>query len=221
MAKIDFGSLYDLQDAVLAAIISASTSLYLTGGTCLNRFYLHGRYSEDLDLFTNDTSLFRDDVRRVQDVLKENNHAFEKRVDTRDFARFIIADRLQMDLVNDRVPRIGGICLTDGGIRIDSFDNIAANKISAVMGRDEAKDVFDLYLIARCRQFSWDDILAGANAKALLSIEDLEYRLQSFPIELLHVLHISNETLLAEMKQEYTVFIREIVSRAPNSLFRK
>ena len=49
---MDFDRLYELQDAVLDRVFSGETEFYLTGCTCLHRFYLHKRHSDDLDLFT-------------------------------------------------------------------------------------------------------------------------------------------------------------------------
>ena len=38
-----------LQDRVLELIFSQEQEFYLTGGTCLSRFYQEKRYSDDLD----------------------------------------------------------------------------------------------------------------------------------------------------------------------------
>ncbi|MFA5806633.1 MAG: nucleotidyl transferase AbiEii/AbiGii toxin family protein [Melioribacteraceae bacterium] len=45
--------LYPLQDAVLGLL--DQERFYLTGGTCLSRFYFNHRYSEDLDFFCDGT----------------------------------------------------------------------------------------------------------------------------------------------------------------------
>lgn len=65
MGGIDFKKLYRLQDQVLESVFSIETGFYLTGGTCLHRFYFESRHSVDLDLFTSDNSLFREDSRKV------------------------------------------------------------------------------------------------------------------------------------------------------------
>jgi len=54
MDSIDYKKLYELQDKVLDIIFSTRTIFYLTGGTCLSRFYQEKRYSDDLDLFTHE-----------------------------------------------------------------------------------------------------------------------------------------------------------------------
>jgi predicted nucleotidyltransferase component of viral defense system len=186
MGEVDYSVLYGLQDRVLDAVLKSELSFYVTGGTCLNRFYREERYSEDLD--------------------------------TRDFVRIIVEDALQVDLVNDRVPHYGEIRVTSAGQRIDNVPNITANKITAILGRDEPKDVFDLYLGARVASFSWDDVVGAARAKALFDIEALQYRLESFPPALLDGLAIRDEGFLQELKRDYTTLCGEIVELAPNSL---
>ena len=50
MASIDYIKLYSLQDKVLDIIFKTENIFYLTGGTCLSRFYQEKRYSDDLDI---------------------------------------------------------------------------------------------------------------------------------------------------------------------------
>ena len=90
MAKINFPELYRLQDKVLSIVFSMKTGFYLTGGTCLHRFYQEKRYSDDLDLFSNDCQLFRDDVRLVRRSLEDAALSLEIRADSRDFVRLIV-----------------------------------------------------------------------------------------------------------------------------------
>ena len=76
METLAYPELFALQDQVLSTVFSVETSFYLTGGTCLHRFHYQRRHSIDLDLFTNDPALFRDDVRTVRETqcLLESKH---------------------------------------------------------------------------------------------------------------------------------------------------
>ena len=59
MGSIDYKKLYFLQDEVLKAVFDAEHEFYLTGGTCLSRFYVEKRYSDDCvprKLITTDNS---------------------------------------------------------------------------------------------------------------------------------------------------------------------
>ncbi len=40
MENIDYRAVYRIQDRVLKVVFGADTTFYLTGGTCLNRFFL-------------------------------------------------------------------------------------------------------------------------------------------------------------------------------------
>jgi len=51
--QIDYSKLYQVQNEVLDVVFSDESIFYLTGGTCINRFYSEKIYSEYLDLFTN------------------------------------------------------------------------------------------------------------------------------------------------------------------------
>lgn len=184
MENLDYSALYRTQDRVLKIVSEVDTNFYLTGGTCLNRFILEKRYSADLELFSNENKLFREDVRTLLDALKANGCPYEGLVDTRDFVRLIIQPMLQVDLVNDRVYRFGRSVRTPEGLVLDNTRNIAANKICAVLGRDEPKDVFDLYTLFCHAGLDWGSVLSASRKKCAFEREVLEYRLNSFPVRL-------------------------------------
>ena len=181
MATLNYTNIYALQDKVLAAIFSAETTFYLTAGTCLNRFYHNRRYSNDLDLFTNENALFRDDVRILLDALTSASLSYAIQVDTRNFVRLLIQDELQLDLINDRVYRYGKSIHSPLEIVLDNELNICANKLCAIIGRDDPKDMFDLYTIFKKGKLDWKIAITAAAKKCVLDPEVLEYRLSSFP----------------------------------------
>jgi predicted nucleotidyltransferase component of viral defense system len=218
--QIDFRSLYFKQDIILKTINQCETSFYLTGGTCLNRFYLEKRYSEDLDFFTNDNQLYREDIQRIIRALKNDNIHFSMIVDTRDFVRILAENDLKVDLVNDRIYRYGKSLKTNEGYSVDNLWNILSNKITAILGRDEPKDVFDLYIGARLEPFPWKEILYAASQKAVFDLESLEYRLRSFPINLLDNLNITDPEFLENLKRDLHSMIDDIAAERTNSLCR-
>ena len=215
MAVLNHTKSYALQDKVLAAIFSAETTFYLTGGTCLNRFYHNRRYSNDLDLFTNENALFRDDVRILLDALTSGSLSYAIQVDTRDFVRLLIQDELQLDLINDRVYRYGKSIHSPLGIVLDNELNICANKLCAIIGRDDPKDMFDLYTIFKKGKLSWKIAITAAAKKCILDPEVLEYRLSSFPLELLDLLTVVDPTTVNEMKQGYPHMLEHILDIMP------
>jgi hypothetical protein len=69
-SAIDYQQLYKLQDRAIAALQDVLQGFYLTGGTALDRFYLHHRYSEDLDFFINAADDYKSRGNRVFRKLK-------------------------------------------------------------------------------------------------------------------------------------------------------
>ncbi len=69
MDRVDYyKDLYKLQDIVLKKVFETSNEFYLTGGTCLSRFYKALRYSDDLDFFTNFSNSFNLEVKNIKTV---------------------------------------------------------------------------------------------------------------------------------------------------------
>jgi len=211
MDTVEYEELYALQDKVLAGIFAKETTFYLTGGTCLHRFYVHRRFSADLDLFTNDNSLFRDDARMVRESLTSSGIPFEVQVDTRDFVRLLIESSLRVDLVNDRVYRFGKSVRSPSGVIVDNLENLCANKICAILGRDDPKDVFDLGMIVQESDIKLSSVISGVEKKCVLDPEVLEFRLSSFPLRLLNDLAVTDQTYLKQLKGKYNDLVQELL----------
>jgi len=202
-----YEKLYRLQDAVLNAIFAEEVGFYLTGGTCLHRFYFDARYSDDLDLFTSDSSMFRDEVRMILERLSAVSIAVHTTVDTRDFVRILVDDTLQVDFVNDRVYRVGAPRVARSRVRVDNLENLAANKICAVLGRDEPKDVFDLCTILQAGKVDVSSTVKSGEKKCVFDLERLEMRLRSFPVELLDSLTVKDEAFARRLQSDYQSII--------------
>ncbi len=213
MEPVDYKRLYQLQDDILDLIFLEDTEFYLTGGTCLNRFYFEKRYSDDLDLFTNFSDTFSYSVREIIDRISCAGFATEKHIDSKDFVRIHVKSNevlLQIDFINDRVKRFGKFNYTKG-YKLDNPLNILSNKITAIIGRDNPKDIFDLYLITRNTSFHWSAILAQAKEKLHFQKEDLLYRLQTFPSPLLKKLNTTDDQFLRTFEKDYKNIINDIM----------
>jgi len=186
LPKHDFIKLYLLQDKVLAAIAEMNTPFYLTGGTALGRFYLNHRYSEDLDFFVNNDVAYVDLTKRIFKHLNKVFEVDEDGVLEEDFSRFYVREKdqfLKVECINDISYRLGKAKQTPWG-SIDSAENILANKLSALIGRDEPKDLFDIIHIAWNFSFNWQDVFIEARKKAHMNELELAERMLSFPIAL-------------------------------------
>ncbi len=209
MGSIDYKRLYELQDKVLTSIFKVENEFYLTGGTCLSRFYQEKRYSDDLDFFTNSSSRFGFAVKNIKQELSKDFHLTTE-VDSKDFIRFRVDGILQIDFINDISSRYKDVIVTRNNYIIDNIENILSNKITAVMGRDNPKDIFDIYLICKYYSFSWEDILKSAHEKAGFNNDELIVRLKSFPSDLLKSINIIDEDFLDDFENKFSLIIEEI-----------
>lgn len=197
--------LYRLQDRVLETIFSGEHGFYLTGGTALNRFYKEVRYSEDLDLFSNDDINFYDDIDTIFELLQRHGIEYRLDVKSRDFFRIFAKQddiELKIDFVNDRVKHFKRLHKQDG-IVLDSLENIFANKLTALIGRDEAKDVVDIWLLDRFFNCDTKQIIGYARDKMFFAYEDLVYRLYTFPLEWIERVDFVEEVYREMFLREY------------------
>lgn len=166
----DFGALYSFQDQALEVLRQVDTGLYLTGGTAASRGYLDHRYSDDLDLFANDDSrfvLWADRVVRKLD--SSDSWSTELVLREERFARLFLHRSelsLKIEMVNDVPSRVGEVVVHPALGRLDSAENILANKLSAVVDREEPKDLADIWGFCTRLGLSIEEALKGAQGKA-------------------------------------------------------
>ncbi|MDD2450291.1 nucleotidyl transferase AbiEii/AbiGii toxin family protein [Sulfurovum sp.] len=206
---LDYQKLYILQDEVIKVVFEVENIFYLTGGTCLSRFYQEKRYSDDLDFFTNRSPRYSFAIKNIKKALLKK-FDLQVEIESKDFTRYKINNLLQVDFVNDIDSRYKDVVVTKEGFIIDNVENILSNKLTAVMGRDNPKDIFDIYLIWNFYDFSWQDILDSAHEKAGFSDEELIVRLKSFPKILFDEIHIIDTNFLTNFDFEFPELIHEI-----------
>ena len=162
--------LYPLQNDVLRVLTALETGFYLTGGTAASRGYLHHRYSDDLDFFVNDDARFSAWTDQILNTLAEEA-SWEVTVRLRG-ARFVgltvLRDQteLRIDLVNDVRARVGTPYLHPLLGLMDTAENILANKVTAVIDRNQPKDLADIWGFCTKMHLSLADAIEGADSKA-------------------------------------------------------
>lgn len=127
----------------------------LVGGTAL-ALQLGHRKSIDLDFFGTVSCSTQELVDAIKDVatltiLKESSHI-----------HIYLIDGIKVDVVNYKYPWLDKVVLKQG-IRMASFRDIAAMKITAVVGRGTKKDFIDIAFLLR--RFSLDEILSFYSEK--------------------------------------------------------
>ncbi len=180
-------TLYPLQDKILAVLDEMDSPFYLTGGTALARCYLNHRYSDDLDFFVNSCPNFRDLV----DATVNRLSTLEIKLSTRteSYVACEVAQKLKVEFVHDAGAQFGNSVRNKIYSKVDNKENILANKLTALLGRDEPKDVVDIWALSLKYDFNWEGIFTAANSKAVgVFPPEVAQKLASFPRELLNVI---------------------------------
>lgn len=172
---MEFKVLTDLQAIVLNLLFEegiGDLGYYLTGGTALSEFYLQHRYSDDLDLFTREERLLKNDYDSLLNVYSNQGLEIISAEASNDFVRFYISpfnrktEQLKVEFARD-VPARMAPPNVYGKIVVDSFEDIAVNKICAILNREpsEPKDFVDLFFIIEESNYSIDYLLNRARGK--------------------------------------------------------
>ncbi|MGE0087097.1 MAG: nucleotidyl transferase AbiEii/AbiGii toxin family protein [Desulfococcaceae bacterium] len=190
----------------------------LSGGTALSAFYTEHRLSSDLDFFSYETV---------------PSHLIEYFLNHLDFA-----DKTEMQKAYDR--RIYTIHVTDGSriktefthyplknifpfelpdnIPIDSFADLAVNKLCALVDRTDIKDYADIYAVCRNRPGFLELILDFAEKKC--QIHGLRHivkcRLLQIP-EGFEELYLKKEFDRKDMESFFRSFVKQLAEKDVNA----
>ncbi|MFN2233754.1 MAG: nucleotidyl transferase AbiEii/AbiGii toxin family protein [Anaerolineales bacterium] len=162
--------LYPFQDEILKIINQIDTGFYLTGGTAASRGYLNHRYSDDLDFFVNDDPKFTLWAERViQSLSIVGNWSLEilSRYDR--FVRLNLSQSelaLKIEMINDVPSRVGNVINHPTLGKLDTAENILGNKLTALITREEPKDLADVWGFCCQMNLSLEKAITGAQGKA-------------------------------------------------------
>lgn len=221
----DYKKLYKLQDRFLTWWVKLQMPFYITGGTALGRFYLNHRYSDDLDFFVNNDTAYLSRIEIIRkEVVKQFQVNIEEALFSEDFTRFYIDEedvRMKVEFVND-VEYYSGKPINYRYGLVDTPINILSNKLTAIVGRDEPKDMFDILHLALNYSFKWKDIFYHAKQKAMINEIDVEQRLVSFPTEWLKQINVIGQKTLMEDYRKFQIQIaNDFLLGSNNSLGRE
>src|SRR5262249_35372481 len=140
---------------------------FLTGGAALAGFHLCHRTTDDLDLFTRDAPAFERGRFVLADVATALGGELQIRQDAPGFKRVVLTrgeEGLVIDLVKDPGPQLHPDKLERGHIVLDPADEILANKLTALVGRAEERDLIDVMFLEQAG-YSIEAALPAALAK--------------------------------------------------------
>lgn len=168
----DWQQLYQLQDWVLARLKAVDHGFYLSGGTALSRGYYAHRHSDDLDFFVNDSPeflLWRDRCLEALDrASRDENLRLEIVLRDERFGRAFLHGpaALKLEFINDVPFRVGQPWKHPSLGPLDTKENILANKISALVDREEPKDLADIFWLCCRDRLDLRAALDSASGKA-------------------------------------------------------
>lgn len=164
-----------LQQQVLTLVNQAPelNNFYLSGGTALAAFYLHHRFSDDLDFFSfqdPDPIAIETTIQAIANTIGASQTRFEKLHDRRMF--FLKTDDGELKLEFTKYPftQLDPIEIVREA-RIDSLRDASANKLAALVDRFDPKDFVDLYFILQ--NMSLEDVRRDAEQKFGLKLSSL------------------------------------------------
>ena len=142
----NLSKLNHLQNDFLQAFFARENRFFLSGGAALVGFYFGHRETHDLDLFTLENEI-EDGSRLAGEVAKELNASVESIQTSPDFRRLLLKrerEAIVIDLVREYVFQIEREKPVINGIRVDTPEEILANKLCALLSRSEIRDLVDV-----------------------------------------------------------------------------
>ena len=140
---------------------------YFGGGTVLAEYYLHHRYSEDLDFFSEDEfdpSVVSTVLKKIRAKTKITDVRFEQSFNRNLFFLNIGDETIKTEFTFFPFPRI-----ESGEVRglmpIDSLIDIAVNKVFTIFQKPRSRDFVDLYCIIQKQGWTMSDLTHKAQVK--------------------------------------------------------
>lgn len=152
MASFTRSKLTSFQGEVLDAFFQRERGFFLTGGAALAGFHLGHRTTDDLDLFTRQVLAFERGRHVLADVSAAIGGELQVRQDAPGFKRLLLTrggEGVVVDIVKDTGPQLYADKLERDNIVIDPADEILANKLTAIVGRAEERDLVDVMFLER------------------------------------------------------------------------
>lgn len=151
-------------------------NFYLSGGTALAAYYLHHRFSEDLDFFCQEEPdlIWLNDLKEKMKKASRAQSAELKQSFNRNllFLNFP-KETLKTEFTYYPFKQIESAQTIDG-IKVDSLRDIAVNKFFTIYQKPSARHFIDLYLMVKEKGLVWEDLIKLARIKFDEPIDPLQ-----------------------------------------------
>lgn len=167
------------QKRVLAALGAqdiVTKNFYFGGGTVLADYYLHHRYSEDLDFFSEqefDPAAISAVWQSLKKELGITNIRFEQSFNRNLFFIEVGGETIKTEFTYFPFARIDSSG-REGSLAIDSLMDIAVNKVFTIYQKPRSRDFIDLYCIMQKEKWTIDDLAQKAQIKFDMYIDSIQ-----------------------------------------------
>ena len=146
---------------------SFSHKFYLSGGTALAEFYIPYRFSEDLDFFS-ENEIQTDEIiaflKSVKSKLGFESFDFNTSFNRNLFFLNFKKDTLKIEFTYYPFTPFNASKM-EYGIKIDSVEDIAVNKLFTIYQNPRSRDFMDLYMIVKRYNYDLSDLIKKAKIK--------------------------------------------------------
>jgi len=148
-------------------------NFYLTGGTALAEYYFQHRVSDDLDFFSEQPfslMVLEPLITNIINTLNATEVKYNKLFDRHIYFFKVGNEEIKIEFTYFENKRINPTKVFSG-LQVDDLLDIGANKIMAMLDRNEPKDFIDLYFILH--QINLDELLKVVKKKYQVEIDPI------------------------------------------------
>lgn len=187
-----------------------SSKFYLSGGTALAEFYIPYRLSEDLDFFSTEEVQTGEIIAFLGSIKKhlgfdnfEFNTSFNRNLFFLSFPNS--QEKLKLEFTYYPFEQIH-MPKVELGVKVDSIEDIAVNKLFTIYQNPRSRDFIDLYMIIKKYFFTIDDLIKKAKVKFDTHVDSLK---------------LGSQFLLAEELKDYPNLIKSLKESEWQNFFRE
>jgi hypothetical protein len=172
------------QSELLEAFFRQETRFFLTGGGALAGYHLGHRETHDLDLFTL-SPFMEDGVRALRAAAAETGASWQDVRTAPEFRRILLSrgdESVVVDLVIEHAEQLRPEKPLHGIVWVDPADEIFANKLCALLGRSEIRDLVDVRALEGLGLSLTDALAAGQRKDGGLTPAQLAWVLSQITI---------------------------------------
>jgi hypothetical protein len=170
----------------LERLFTAVRGVHLAGGGALG-LHLGHRRSLDLDLFADQEAAFRATLTSLPVIARDLGARVEILMDAPAFRRVLLTssegETVRVDLVLETAERVGPPPVARNGLLFDPIEELLANKLCAILGRSEPRDLVDLFYLDQAGYHLLDTLPAARRKDAGLTPGQLAWAIGQVPLD--------------------------------------